>query len=64
MAGGMGLFGILLTIALIGVVVYLILLLPLPSPFPQVIVAVAIVFVILWLLGVVPIGLPTFNLKR
>jgi hypothetical protein len=40
------------------------LLLPLPSPFPQVIVAVAIVFVILWLLGVVPIGLPTFNLKR
>lgn len=42
---------ILLTIALVGVVVYLITLIPMPAPFQQIIISVAVILVILWLIS-------------
>lgn len=48
---------LILTLALIGVIVWLILqYVPMPEPFKKVIMVVVVVFVILWLMRVLGIG--------
>ncbi len=57
----MSLIGVLLVIALIGVVVWLILQIPMPPVFRNLILGVAIVVIILWLLSKIGgVDLPAF----
>jgi hypothetical protein len=46
----MSLISIILTIAIIGLVVWIILQIPMPAPFKNVIIGVALLLILLWLL--------------
>lgn len=57
--------GLLLTLALVGLVVWLIITyIPMPAPFKTVITVVAVLFVILWLirvLGIADVPIPSLS---
>jgi len=47
-----------LSIALVGFLVWLILQIPMPQPFQKIIIAIVCIFMILWLLQLLGVSLP------
>jgi hypothetical protein len=60
-----GLLGLMLTLAIFGLIAYLILnFIPMPPPVKTIIMAIMVIILIIWLLGFVGVGGGHFSLGK